>query len=172
MESKAKLLGHPVHPMLIVLPLGLFIGAVVFDGLYLWRGDSTFAAIGYWNIAGGIFGGLLAAVFGLIDWIAIPRGTRAKRIGLLHGSINVVVVVLFALALWSRTSADHVRPGVAVYLLEVMALVLGGVSAWLGGELVDRLGVGVDDGANLNAPSSLSGPSGPSVQPAPHRRPI
>ena len=67
MESRAKLLGHPIHPMLIVLPLGLFIGAVVFDAMYLWRGNPTFAAIGYWNIAGGIIGGLLAAVFGLVD---------------------------------------------------------------------------------------------------------
>jgi|SRR4051812_36344867 uncharacterized membrane protein len=85
MESRAKLLGHPIHPMLIVLPLGLFIAAVVFDALYLWRGAQTFAAVAYWNIAGGVIGGLLAAVFGLVDWLAIPSGTRAKRIGLLHG---------------------------------------------------------------------------------------
>jgi len=49
MESRAKLLGHPVHPMLIVLPLGLFIAAVVFDGLYLWRGSVTFAGVAYWQ---------------------------------------------------------------------------------------------------------------------------
>ena len=79
--------------MLIVLPLGLFIAAVIFDGLYLWRGSAVFAAVGYWNIAGGIVGGLLAAVFGLIDWLAIPAGTRAKRIGLLHGGANVLVVL-------------------------------------------------------------------------------
>src|SRR5215207_812314 len=98
MESRAKLLGHPVHPMLIVLPLGLFIAAVVFDALYLWRGTPAFAAVSYWNIAGGVVGGLLAAVFGLIDWLAIPANTRAKRIGLFHGVANVVVVVLFSVA--------------------------------------------------------------------------
>ena len=75
MESRAKLLGHPIHPMLIVLPLGLFIAAVVFDALYMWRGSPTFATVAYWNIAGGVIGGLLAAVFGLIDWLAIPAGT-------------------------------------------------------------------------------------------------
>ena len=91
MESRAKLLGHPVHPMLIVLPLGLFIGAIVFDGIYLWQGNPTFASIGYWNIAAGVVGGLLAAVFGLIDWLAIPAGTRGKGNGPLHGGSNVIV---------------------------------------------------------------------------------
>src|SRR5215218_4994536 len=97
MEGKAKVLGHPIHPMLIVLPLGLFIAGVVFDGLSIWRESSTFSAVGYWNIAAGILGGLLAAVFGVIDWFAIPAGTRAKRIGLMHGGANVVVVTMFAL---------------------------------------------------------------------------
>jgi uncharacterized membrane protein len=157
MESKAKLLGHPIHPMLIVLPLGLFIAAVVFDALYLWRGNPTFATVGYWNIAGGIIGGLLAAVFGLVDWFAIPSGTRAKRIGLLHGGSNVVVVALFAFVWWTRSAAVGVAPSTNVFLIEVAALILGSVAGWLGGELVDRLGVGVDDGAHLDAPSSLSG---------------
>jgi uncharacterized membrane protein len=157
MESRAKLLGHPIHPMLIVLPLGLFIAAVVFDALYLWRGSPTFAAVGYWNIAGGIIGGLLAAVFGLIDWLAIPSGTRAKRLGLLHGGSNVIVVGSFALVWWMRSNSVDAAPTTNVFLLEVGALLLGSVAGWLGGELVDRLGVGVDDGAHLDAPSSLSG---------------
>ncbi len=157
MESRAKLLGHPVHPMLIVLPLGLFIGAVVFDGVYLWRGSPTFATVAYWNIAGGILGGLLAGVFGLIDWLAIPTGTRAKRIGLLHGASNVVVVLIFAAVWWIRGDTPDIRPTTTLFLLEVVGLGLGAVAGWLGGELVDRLGVGVDDGAHLDAPSSLSG---------------
>ena len=72
MESRAKLLGHPIHPMLIVLPFGLFIAAVVFDAVYPWRGSLPLATAAYWNIAGGIVGGLLAAMFGLVDWLAIP----------------------------------------------------------------------------------------------------
>jgi uncharacterized membrane protein len=173
MESRAKLLGHPIHPMLIVLPLGLFIGAVVFDALSLWRGSATFAAVGYWNIAAGVIGGLLAAVFGLVDWLAIPSGTRAKRIGLLHGGSNVVVVGAFTLVWWMRSSAVDAAPTTAVFLLEVAALALGSVAGWLGGELVDRLGVGVDDGAHLDAPGSLSGrPARQNISSGPtqHRR--
>jgi uncharacterized membrane protein len=157
MESKAKLLGHPIHPMLIVLPLGLFVAAVAFDGVYLWRGSPAFATAAYWNIAAGIVGGLLAAVFGAIDWFAIPGGTRAKQIGLLHGGSNVVVVLIFALVWLMRGDRPDTAPTTNLFLLEAVALALGGVAGWLGGELVDRLGVGVDDGAHLDAPSSLSG---------------
>jgi uncharacterized membrane protein len=155
MESRAKLLGHPVHPMLVVFPLGLFITAVVFDLVRLWTGNDTFAAVSFWNIAGGIIGGLLAAVFGLIDWLAIPSGTRAKRIGLVHGVGNVGVVGLFAVSLWLRTLVSGYVPSTAALGLAVVGVALGGVTGWLGGELVDRLGVGVDDGAHLDAPSSL-----------------
>jgi uncharacterized membrane protein len=157
MESRAKLLGHPIHPMLIVLPLGLFIAGVIFDALFMWRGNPMFATVGYWNIAGGIIGGLLAAVFGLIDWLAIPSGTRAKRIGLLHGGTNVLVVALFAFVWWSRNTAVEPVPTTSLFAVEVAALVFGAIAGWLGGELVDRLAVGVDDGAHLNSPSSLSG---------------
>jgi uncharacterized membrane protein len=129
----------------------------VFDGLYLWRGSPTFATVAYWNIAAGVVGGLLAAVFGLIDWLAIPAGTRAKRIGLLHGGSNVIVVGIFALVWLMRRDAPGMSPTTSLFLLEVVGLGLGSVGGWLGGELVDRLGVGIDDGAHLDAPSSLSG---------------
>jgi uncharacterized membrane protein len=157
MESRAKVLGHPVHPMLVVFPLGLFITAVVFDATYLWRREATFATVAYWNIAVGVVTGLIAAVFGFIDWLAIPWGTRAKRIGLFHGGLNLVVVVLFASAWSIRYGTGEIAPGTGLVLVEVAALLTGAVAGWLGGELVDRLGFGVDEGANLNAPSSLSG---------------
>src|SRR3954462_12880108 len=157
MESRAKLLGHPVHPMLVVLPLGLFIGAVVFDALALWTHTAQLAVVAFWDIAAGIVGGLLAAVFGLIDWMAIPAGTRAKRIGLLHGGSNVVVVAAFTIAWLLRRNAGDPTPATTVFLIEVVAVALGAIAGWLGGELVDRLGVGVDDGAHVDASSSLSG---------------
>lgn len=157
MESRVKLLGHPVHPMLVHLPLGLFIMTVVFDALHLWRGTPVFAAVAYWNSIGGVIGGLLAAVFGLIDWLAIPAGTRAKRIGLLHGGANVVVVLAFAVLVLLRSDRPEAALNAGLFAVEAGALMLGAVAGWLGGELVDRLGVGVDDGAHLDAPSSLSG---------------
>lgn len=155
MESRAKVAGHSVHQMLIVFPLGLLGGSVLFDVIHLATGTPRWAEISFWLIAVGVLSGLLAAVFGLVDWTAIPAGTRAKRIGLLHGLGNVVVVGLFA-ASWLMRYGAPLQPERLAIGLSIAGLALAVVTGWLGGELVDRLGVGVDDGANLNAPSSLS----------------
>ena len=159
MESKAKLFGHPIHQMLIVFPLGLLATALFFDviALILNRHAGLFTAA-FYMIAAGVISGLLAAVFGLIDFLAIPSGTRAKRIGALHGIGNVVVVVLFA-ASWFVRRSGPADPATVAIVLSAAGAALATITGWLGGELVDRLGVGVDEGANLNAPSSLSGPA-------------
>jgi uncharacterized membrane protein len=154
MESRAKLFGHPIHQMLIVFPLGLLATALLFDVLYLGTGNGYWSEIAYWMIAAGVIGGLVAAPFGLIDWIAIPAGTRAKRIGALHGAGNVVVVLLYGVSWFVRMADPRAPDGFAVtlaFLGGALALVTG----WLGGELVDRLSVGVDDDAHVNARSSL-----------------
>jgi uncharacterized membrane protein len=155
MEARAKVMGHAVHQMLIVFPLGLFSTAVIFDVIHLISGGATWSLVSYWMIAAGIIGGLCAALFGAIDWSKIPSGTRAYRIGVLHGLGNVVVVALFAVSWWLRRP-DPGNPSAVAIGFMIVGAALSLVTGWLGGELVDRLGVGVDDGANLNAPSSLS----------------
>src|ERR687897_1106191 len=105
MESRAKLLGHPIHQMLIVFPLGLLGMAVIFDLLALALAEGYWSEIAFWMIAAGVVTGLMAAPFGAIDWWAIPSGTRAKRVGALHGIGNVVVVLLFALSWLMRRDA-------------------------------------------------------------------
>ena len=162
MESKAKALGHPIHQMLIPFPFGLLATAVIFDIIYLIWGNLTMVTVSYWMIVAGIVGAVLAAPFGLIDWLAIPKNTRAKSVGLLHGLGNVVVLLLFLASWYLRYSAPQIlpyAPSTAALALSFIGFVLAGVTGWLGGELVDRLSVGVDDGANLNARSSLAGPA-------------
>jgi Predicted membrane protein len=139
--------------MLIVFPLGLLGGAIVFDIIHLARGGS-WSLVAFYMIPLGIITGLLAAIFGLIDWTAIPSGTRAKSIGLWHAVGNVVVLALFA-ASWYLRRGHATNPATLDYVLSFAGFALAGVTGWLGGELVDRLGVGVHDGANLNAPSSI-----------------
>lgn len=155
MESKAKLFGHAIHPIMIVYPLGLLSTAVIFDVIYLVTGNPTWTTVSFWMIAAGIVGGLLAAVFGLIDYLNIPSGTRASRIGLLHGLTNVFVMILFIASWLLRRNSPEVPSTAALALsfIGVAAALLGG---WLGGELVERLGVGVTPDANLNAPNSLT----------------
>jgi uncharacterized membrane protein len=155
MESRAKFLGHPVHQMLIPIPAGLFIVGAVLDIVNAFVHTTWIPTVTYWNLTLGIVSGLVAAVFGLIDWLKIPAQTRAKRVGAMHGIGNVIAVVLFAIAIWIRTRTPQYDVTASALTLEVISFMLLGVTAWLGGELVDRLGVGVDDGANLNAPNSL-----------------
>jgi uncharacterized membrane protein len=157
MESRAKLFGHPIHQMLIVLPLGVLAMSLVFDLIARMAGLPRLHDAAYYMIAAGVISGLVAAVFGLIDFLAIPGGTRAKRVGTLHGVGNVIVVVLFAASWWLRRD-NPAQPEILAIVLSAAAAGLALVTGWLGGELVDRLAVGVDEGANLNAPSSLHGP--------------
>jgi uncharacterized membrane protein len=156
MKSRATLMGHAVHPILIVFPLGLLSTAVIFDVIYLITERPNFALASAYAMAAGIVGGLIAAVFGLVDWTGIRGGTRASRIATLHGAGNAVVLVLFAVSWLLRMGGDGWRPSGVALLFSFVGFALAGVTGWLGGELVERLGVGVDDGANLDAPSSLS----------------
>ena len=156
MESRVKLFGHPLHPILIVFPLGLLATSVIFDIIYLATGQARLSDVAYWMIVAGVLGGLIAAPFGVVDWLAIPAGTRAKSIGALHGVGNVVVVLLFVVS-WYVRSRVGVPPNTSAYVFSFLGVGLALWTGWLGGELVDRLGVGVDPGAHVNAPSSLSG---------------
>lgn len=161
MESRAKILGHPAHQILVPFPFGLLATAVVFDIIHLVWGNTTMATVAFWMIVAGIVGGVIAAPFGLIDYLAIPQGTRAKSVGLTHGLGNVVVLLLFAASCWLRygnaNAAVAYAPTVLALVLSFVGFALAGLTGWLGGELVDRLGVGVDDGAHLDAPNSLTG---------------
>jgi len=158
MRAKARLLGHPIHPMLIVFPLGLLTAAAIFDIIYVSTHNGHWADLSFWMIAAGIIGGLIAAVFGAIDWLGIPQGTRAKFIGLIHGLSNLVVVILFIIS-WFMRWSNPAAPVMTAMMLGWIGIVVALFAGWLGGELVYRLNVGVDLGANLDAPNSLSGRS-------------
>src|SRR5687767_2499761 len=156
MESRVKLFGHPIHPQLIVFPLGLFATAVIFDVLYLIARNPSFPTVSFYMIAAGVIGGLLAAIFGFIDWLALPSNTRAKYIGGWHGVGNFVIVVLFAISWLLRGgNVDFIPNGLAL-ILSFAGVAMALITGWIGGELVYRLGVGVDPGAHVNAPSSLT----------------
>lgn len=154
MESRVKFLGHPLHQVMVVIPLGLLIGSVGFDVYGYLRGDADWAIAAHRMMGAGIVTALIAAPFGTIDWLAIPSGTRAKRIGALHGGSNVAMLLLVGLSWWLRRDSPAAPGGMAVSL-GVLAFVTMGLSSWFGGELVTRLGVGVSDGAHLDASSSL-----------------
>jgi len=169
MREGAKLLGHPIHQMLIVFPLGLLATSFFFDIGWLVTKAENLGIVAYWMIFAGVIGGLIAAVFGLIDWLAIPSGTRAKFIGAWHGIGNVGVVLLF-IGSWLLRRGDPATPPTSALALSAIAVCIALVTGWLGGELVDRMAIGVDEGAHVDAPSSLSGrPASENAKPSPLR---
>jgi uncharacterized membrane protein len=149
MESRASMRGHPIHPILAPFPIGLLMASVIFAVVHLITSGARWAEISFWMVAVGIIGGLLAAVFGLIDWLGIPSGTRAKAIGLGHGLSNVLMVALFAVS-WLLRSGDPGDPGVLPVVLSFAGVALVSLGGYLGGELVFRMGIGVAEGAQTS----------------------
>jgi len=131
MESKMKIFGHAAHPILVVFPLGLFATAVVFDAIGWATGNGRWLESSFRIIAVGIIGGLISALFGLIDFQAIPWDTRAKRIGIWHGLGNVAVIFLFG-ASWLIRWQRPANPGTLPVMLS-LAGGLGGLvlAAWI-----------------------------------------
>lgn len=139
--------GHPFHPMLIPLPIGAWIASLVFDVVSRTAGEAeVFVKASFWLIGLGILGALAAAVFGLMDLIAIPRGTKAFTTGLTHMVLNLVVVGLYVVNFAIRRDQLDDSPVAAVPLvLSIVAVALLAVSGWLGGHLSYRYGVRVAD---------------------------
>lgn len=154
MQSRARLLGHAIHPMLIVFPFGLLSTSLLFDVIALATGAARWAEVAYWMISAGLIGGVLAALSGVIDLVHIPSGTRARYIGSWHGAANVGVLILFLVS-WLLRNLGTGAPAVAPAVLSSIGLGLLVIAAWLGGELVEQLGIGIAEGAGPNAPSSL-----------------
>jgi uncharacterized membrane protein len=129
---------HPVHRTLIVFPLGLLGTSFFFDIAWLLWGKPELGLVARWLILAGVAGGVLASIFGLLDWLQIPRGTRARSIGALHGTGNLVVAILFA-ASWLLRGEAPEHPGASALALSAAGVILTVMTGWLGGQLVDRL---------------------------------
>lgn len=138
--------GHPFHPVLVAVPIGAWVASVVFDLVALISTDeAVFAEGAYWLIGIGVVGALLAAVFGLIDLLAIPRGTKVFRTGLTHMTLNLVVVALFVVSFAIRAGQGSEKVSVAGFVLSLLGVGILGASGWLGGQLAYHYGVRVAD---------------------------
>ena len=110
MRTPASIAGHPIHPMLVTLPIGLFVFSFICDLIYVFgSGNPNFAIVALYTMAGGIVGALVAAIFGFIDLMSLPAEPR--KTGLAHMTINLVVVVLYLINFWQRSGTPE-SPGV------------------------------------------------------------
>lgn len=155
MRTTARLFGHSIHPILITLPLGAFIASVIFDIVYLATGTLLWGEVSLWNMGLGILGAFVAAVPGFIDWLRLPRGTRARQVGTTHMMVQLLGTMAFVINWLIRYNSPSVRVSAGQFILSLCALFLLALGGWLGGELVERLGIGVWEDARPDAPSSL-----------------
>lgn len=139
--------GHPFHPMIIPVPIGAFVIALVFDLASYWVAEPTvFARGSYWLIVIGIVSGVVAAVFGAMDAIRIPLGTRAFKAAMAHMTSNVTALGLYTVSLALRHGRlDEGPVAIAPLVVSIVALTSLGLGGWLGGELTYRHGIRVAD---------------------------
>ncbi len=140
--SKAAIGEHPIHPMLVPFPIAFLVGALVTDLVFLTTGDAFWARGSFWLLAAGIGMGALAAVFGLIDFISIPRA-RSLAAAWMHflGNGAAILLAVWNVALrWTDMAAGATGFGLALSAVVVLILLATG---WLGGELAYRYRIGV-----------------------------
>jgi uncharacterized membrane protein len=143
MRTPASVAKHPLHPMLIVFPVGLWIFSLVCDIAVLAGATAPgWQTTAFYTMVGGLIGALVAAIPGLVDLLSL-HVPRLRTIALTHMTLNLIVVALYAVNIWLRIQeTTDMRVPV---LLSVIAVILLAVSGWLGGEMVHVHGVGVED---------------------------
>lgn len=141
MIATASIAKHPLHPMLVALPIGMWIFALVSDAVALATDAVIWSEMAYYAMAGGVIGALLAALPGLVDLFTM-NPSYVRRLGIWHMGINLLIVVLYVLNLLWRRGGEPVTVG--PFVLSLVAVLLLGASGWLGGELVYVHGVAVE----------------------------
>lgn len=148
MRLRASIFGHPIHPMIIPFPIGLFIFSLFSDLVYrALPSNPVWNSVAFYCMAGGIVTALLAAIPGFIDYVAIHT-QPAKTTATAHMAINLLVVVLYALNLglrWTGTTAS-----ILPLILSIAGVILLGISGWLGGEMVYVQRMAVEEPAATN----------------------
>ena len=147
MKTPASTYGHPIHPMLVPIPIGLFLFSYIADLAvrFNWSGGA-WPDVAFYCMGAGIIGALAAALFGLIDLLSLEE-PRVKRIGIAHMLINLSVVVLYVVNFLLRWQPGA-SPGTP-FLLSTICILALLVSGWLGGHMVYIHGVAVGEPGSI-----------------------
>jgi uncharacterized membrane protein len=140
MSTPASIARHPIHPILVAFPIGLWVFSLASDIIALVWGSPNWKNAALYTMVGGIAGALLAAIPGFIDWFSL-RTAQVQRLGTIHMVLNLVLVALFSVNAWIRLALAV--PDAIPLTLSIVGVLLLGVSGWLGGEMVYVHRVGV-----------------------------
>jgi uncharacterized membrane protein len=142
MRTPANIAGHPIHPMLVTLPIGLWVFSFVCDLVFVFgNGTVQWNIVALYTMGAGIVGALLAAIPGLIDLLSLP--SEPRKTALLHMGINLTIVAIYVVNFWLRQSTPAATGLVWLSALTVLMLL---VSGWLGGKMVYLSRVAVSEG--------------------------
>jgi uncharacterized membrane protein len=147
MRASANIAGHPIHPLIVTIPIGLWSFALVADIMYLWRENPAWIWVAYYCLGAGCLVAILAAVVGMIDLFGV-KDKGAFHAGSIHAAVNVVALIVFAVDFYMRTGHGPNIPAPSSrvpFALSIVGVALILVSGWLGGELVYRYGLAVND---------------------------
>src|SRR5262245_5404016 len=122
--STASIKGHPVHPMLVGLPIGLLTFSFISDVVYRATGTLSWSTVAVYTLGGGIVGALLAAVPGLVDLVTM-RDPAAKRIGIMHMTANLAAVAVFAISFWQHQQGNETGLPMALSFVGLALLGIG-----------------------------------------------
>jgi uncharacterized membrane protein len=142
MQGKLTFKDHPIHPMLVPFPIAFWVGSLIADIAYFVTDNDFWTSMGTVLIGFGIIGALLAAVFGVIDYLTTPMPQKVKRTATMHMLLNVGITTLYAINLSLRYQTPETATG---YVLSVIAIVALLYSGWLGGDLAYEHRVGVKE---------------------------
>lgn len=142
---QGRFMKHPLHPILVHFPVGLWIASLVFDFLYFKSNNSDFARTSYYCIIGGLIGSLLAATTGLAEYQEIPVNTIPRRIATFHFVLNLIIILLYSINFIARaTPVGSAVNTITIFqlVLSCISVVLLSISGYLGGRLAYSYGVG------------------------------
>ena len=140
MNTPASIGKHPIHPMLVVFPIGLWIFSLIGDLIFILGKNSLWNDIAFYSMLGGLIGALLAVIPGLIDMFSI-NDPKVGKIAWNHMLLNLAAVGVFGLNLWLRVVGE--AGALVPILLSVVGVLILAFSGWLGGELAYVHAVGV-----------------------------
>jgi uncharacterized membrane protein len=146
MRAPASFAKHPFHPMLVAIPIGLFVASFASDAISFWQDGKLWRDLTFYNLIGGIIGAVVAAIPGFIDYVAL-KDEKVLPLAHRHFGVNVALLGLYSINLWIRTESGNAvinNSRWVPFLLSILGMILLGISGWLGGEMVYAHGVAVD----------------------------
>jgi uncharacterized membrane protein len=134
MESRFRVAGNAVQPLLLMFPLGLFTMAIIFDVATVTGAPHLLGTVAYWNIVAGLLGGAGAAAVVSIDVMSV-RPVRAARLGTVGVLLDFAVLIIFTVVALTRLRTAYRGTDLGLLLVEGLALAAAGISTWFGGRL-------------------------------------